>query len=204
VVRSGGISSGIGSGISAMGGDDYGQILGGGLGGGIGSAISGGDFWEGFGQGIAVGAFNHALHSGFSGRGDPPTKEELKVKMAKEYLSGKCSQIEYLHALDIIDNNPAGVLQNVWEFHKTEIVTTAMGVGFVKLLSSINSFRLIKSGFLLNGNRLQIHKHALNYFRGKGLNGSLKAWHINFGGKHLILNPLNWGKLTSKWYNPFK
>ena len=59
---SGGISSGIGSGIDALGGNGGHQILGGGLGGGIGSAISGGNFWQGFGQGIAVGAFNHALH----------------------------------------------------------------------------------------------------------------------------------------------
>lgn len=61
---SGGISSGIGSGIDALGGNGGHQILGGGLGGGIGSAISGGNFWQGFGQGIAVGAFNHALQNG--------------------------------------------------------------------------------------------------------------------------------------------
>nr|MBP8213297.1 hypothetical protein [Saprospiraceae bacterium] len=48
---SGGISSGIGSGIDAIGGNGGHQILGGGLGGGIGSAISGGNFWQGFGQG---------------------------------------------------------------------------------------------------------------------------------------------------------
>jgi hypothetical protein len=72
-----------------MGGDDYGQILGGGLGGGIGSAISGGDFWEGFGQGIAVGAFNHALHSVLSGGGDPikpPTDFKLEGFPDTEYL----------------------------------------------------------------------------------------------------------------------
>lgn len=40
------------------------QILGGGLGGGIGSAISGGNFWQGFGQRLAVRAFNHALQNG--------------------------------------------------------------------------------------------------------------------------------------------
>lgn len=57
---SGGISSGIGSGLSGQGAGA--QIFGGGLGGGIGSAISGGNFFTGFGQGVAVGAFNHALH----------------------------------------------------------------------------------------------------------------------------------------------
>lgn len=61
---SGGISSGIGSGIDALGGNAGHQVLGGGLGGGIGSAIGGGNFFDGFGQGVAVGAFNHSLHSG--------------------------------------------------------------------------------------------------------------------------------------------
>jgi hypothetical protein len=60
---SGGIGSGISSGIDALGGAAGHQILAGGLGGGIGSSLSGGNFWQGFGQGIAVGAFNHALHS---------------------------------------------------------------------------------------------------------------------------------------------
>ena len=59
---SGGISSGIGSGISAVGGNSFDQILGGGLGGGLGSAIGGGNFLHGFGQGVAVGALNHAAH----------------------------------------------------------------------------------------------------------------------------------------------
>ena len=67
----GGISSGVGSGIDNLGdklgwstGDIAGaQILGGGVSGGIGSAIGGGNFFDGFGQGIAVSAFNHGLHN---------------------------------------------------------------------------------------------------------------------------------------------
>jgi hypothetical protein len=60
---SGGISSGIGStGVN--------PILGGGLGGGLGSVLAGGNFFQGFGQGIAVGAFNHLLHGG-NGPDDP-------------------------------------------------------------------------------------------------------------------------------------
>jgi hypothetical protein len=63
---SGAKGSGISSGIDALGGSAGHQILGGGLSGGIGSDISGGNFWQGFEQGIAVGAFNHALHSAAS------------------------------------------------------------------------------------------------------------------------------------------
>lgn len=84
-ILSGSISSGIGSGIDALGGNAGDQILGGGLGGGIGSAISGGNFFDGFGQGIAVGAFNHSLHNfatQLQGPLDPP---ELKGFPGAEY-----------------------------------------------------------------------------------------------------------------------
>ncbi len=136
---SGGIGSGISSGIAALGGTAGHQIVGGGIGGGIGSSMNGGNFWQGFGQGIAVGAFNHALHSGLNGKesGDPPTKLELKIRMYEDYAAGKCTQIEYLHACDIIDNNPVGLLQNVWEFHKYEIAATAAGIGFTKFVGTV-------------------------------------------------------------------
>lgn len=70
---SGGISSGLSSGASALNFGDAGMIGVAGLGGGIGSAIGGGNFFEGLGQGIAVGAFNHALHNSLSSpQADPP------------------------------------------------------------------------------------------------------------------------------------
>ncbi len=59
---SGGMSSIIGTTLSGAGAGT--QIFGSGIGGGAGSVMSGGNFFTGFGQGVAVGAFNHALHSG--------------------------------------------------------------------------------------------------------------------------------------------
>ncbi|MBK9564739.1 MAG: hypothetical protein IPO37_06000 [Saprospiraceae bacterium] len=131
---SGGISSGIGSGIDAIGGNGGHQILGGGLGGGIGSAISGGNFWQGFGQGLAVGAFNHSLHSvaGGNGGGNPPSAEELKVFLAGEYLAGRMKQAEYLYSLEIVDNNPGGLVRAVFNEHGTEIALSLSGGGIVK------------------------------------------------------------------------
>ena len=86
---SGGISSGIGSGIDALGGKAGHQILGGGLSGGIGSVIGGGNFWQGMGQGLAVGAFNHALHSGAEAINQSsqciPCVQEI-ISLASEYI----------------------------------------------------------------------------------------------------------------------
>ena len=87
---SGGIGSGISSGIAALGGTAGHQIVGGGIGGGIGSTMNGGNFWQGFGQGIAVGAFNHALHSGYS---NPCINCELARALSK------AKGISYLEAL---------------------------------------------------------------------------------------------------------
>jgi len=40
--------------------------------------------------------------------------------------------------------------------------------------------------------------------KGKKVSGAIEAWHINIGKKHIILNPMHWGKLTSNWWNPIK
>ena len=60
---SGGISSLGGSAMTRLGFNDVEMIAGSAALGGIGSEISGGNFWRGFGQGLTVGAFNHALQN---------------------------------------------------------------------------------------------------------------------------------------------
>ncbi len=60
---SGFLSGASSSSVSSIIGDSDFQIVGGGISGGIGSAIGGGNFFQGFGQGIAVSAFNHTLHN---------------------------------------------------------------------------------------------------------------------------------------------
>jgi RHS repeat-associated protein len=203
---SGGIGSGISSGIDALGGTAGHQILGGGLGGGIGSAISGGNFWQGFGQGIAVGAFNHALHSGLNGGPDDPprTKEELKIGLKLALDQESITLQEYNTTLNYLENGSWGIVGDVLWDNKVDIGLTVAGTGFVKVLSKINSFRSIKGGFLINGKQLQIHKHHLNGLKGKKVSGAIEAWHINIGKKHIIFNPMHWGKLTSNWWNPFR
>jgi RHS repeat-associated protein len=131
---SGSIGSGISSGIDALGGTAGHQILGGGLGGGIGSAISGGNFWQGFGQGVAVGAFNHALHSGLSEGGDPPTKEELKLYLANEYLSNKITKVEYINSIVLIDEGGWGLIKEVLGNHKGDIAMAALPVSKIAML----------------------------------------------------------------------
>ena len=68
---SGGISSLGGSAMQAMNFSDPAMITGSAALGGLGSKISGGDFWQGFGMGLAVGAFNHAMEHGLSQNNDP-------------------------------------------------------------------------------------------------------------------------------------
>ena len=68
---SGGISSLGGSAMQAMKFSDPAMITGSAALGGLGSKIAGGDFWQGFATGMAVGAFNHAMHNAFNG---PPRK----------------------------------------------------------------------------------------------------------------------------------
>jgi RHS repeat-associated protein len=61
---SGAIGSGFSSGATALNLGDGGVILSGGLSGGVGSALSGGNFFEGFGQGSIIALANHTLHKG--------------------------------------------------------------------------------------------------------------------------------------------
>jgi hypothetical protein len=73
---SGGVSSGVGSALSGSGAVT--QIAGGGISGGIGAELAGGNFFQGFGQGIAVSAFNHALHSlAIMGGHIPPPSDKI-------------------------------------------------------------------------------------------------------------------------------
>lgn len=59
-----------------------------GLGGGLGAAINGGNFFEGFGQGVTVGAFNHALHA---------IQREMVIRSTKQavkhYFNGKGASV---------------------------------------------------------------------------------------------------------------
>jgi hypothetical protein len=76
----GGISSLGGSTMQAMKFSDPAMITGSAALGGLGSMIVGGDFWQGFGQGMAVGMFNHALHSVLDGApSDPPKKGDWRL-----------------------------------------------------------------------------------------------------------------------------
>ena len=61
------------------------MIIGSSILGGLGSNLAGGDFWQGFGQGIAVGAFNHVLHSANNGGGpgDPKYSKEVNTKISQ-------------------------------------------------------------------------------------------------------------------------
>ncbi len=56
------------------------------LGGGVGSSIGGGSFLGGFSQGLAVGAFNHAMHKGGA---DPPRKLVFDGKRIYVIVDGK-------------------------------------------------------------------------------------------------------------------
>jgi hypothetical protein len=58
---SGALSSGIGSGNQALGGGTVELIFESAV--GLRAVISGGNFWSGFGTGLSLGVFNHALHS---------------------------------------------------------------------------------------------------------------------------------------------
>jgi hypothetical protein len=62
----GGISSLGGSTMQAKKFSDPAMITGSAALGGLGSMIVGGDFWQGFGQGMAVGLFNHAMQNGIN------------------------------------------------------------------------------------------------------------------------------------------
>jgi hypothetical protein len=76
----GAISSLGGSTMQAMKFSDPAMITGSAALGGLGSMIVGGDFWQGFGQGMAVGLFNHAMEHGFDrGLGDPPKTGDWRL-----------------------------------------------------------------------------------------------------------------------------
>jgi hypothetical protein len=55
-----------------------GMIAIGGISGGLGAELTGGNFWQGFSQGLIVSALNHAIEHATSGssQGDPPSKLE--------------------------------------------------------------------------------------------------------------------------------
>ena len=122
---SGGISSGIGSALNGQGAGA--QIFGGGVGGGIGSAISGGNFFDGFTQGVAVGAFNHALHSGLSGAGDP-TKKQVKEWLAGEFLDGRISKQDYINAVVLVDDGSWALLKQVLYNNRGDIALSMVPV----------------------------------------------------------------------------
>lgn len=99
--------------------------------GGLGSKLSGGSFWQGFGIGIAVGAFNHAMEHGIAGGGggpgDPPTKEELKKGLAIALKEGNISIEVYNTTLNYLDNGNAGVIGSVLWDNKVDIGLTVVG-----------------------------------------------------------------------------
>ncbi len=131
----GGFSSGVGSGIGALGGGAGAQWLEGGLSGGFGSAIAGGSFWQGAGQGFITGGLNHAAHDMFGGGpGDPPTKEELKVYLAGEFLNGSINRQEYLNAITLVDDGPWGLFKQVTSNNKVELAVTVFPVGRLGML----------------------------------------------------------------------
>jgi RHS repeat-associated protein len=198
----GSISSGLSSGATAANFGDAAMIGVGALGGGVGSSIGGGSFLGGFSQGLAVGAFNHAMHkSQNEGRRDPPTDEELLNYLAGELNNGRITPEEYTRAWYLVEDGAWGLVGHVlWE-NKVDIALTAGGAGLLKILSKT---RVIKDGFLIGGKQLQLHRHHLNYLKGKGMSGTANVWHINIGKKHIIFNPRHWGKLTSDWWNPIR
>ena len=126
------------SAVQNLGGGKVATVIGGGLTGGVGAAVSGGNFFQGATYGLIASSLNHIAHeilvSTSAGPGDPPTKEQLEIMMYEEYAAGRCSQIEYLYSLDVINNNPLGILQTLWEYNKVEIATTVAGMGFAKFL----------------------------------------------------------------------
>ncbi len=133
---SGGVSSGLSSGASALGFSPLEMIGVGALSGGISSSLSGGDFWKGAGQGLITSGLNHAAHSmiGNEGPGDPPTKEELKVYLAGEFLDGRISRKEYLNAIALVDDGPWGLFKNVVSNNKYDIAMTVVPVGRLGML----------------------------------------------------------------------
>lgn len=132
---SGSISSGLSSGATKLNFSNAGMIGVGGLGGGIGSAIAGGNFFDGMTQGLLVAGFNHALHSAIGGDpGDPPTKEELKVYLAGEFLDGRISRQEYINAIALVDDGPWGLLKQVASNNKVELAATVFPVGRLGML----------------------------------------------------------------------
>jgi len=118
---SGGLSSGISSGIGELGGNSFDQILGGGLSGGIGSVISGGNFFDGFGQGVAVGAFNHALHNEAQGEWPPRDGDPGKVALAEMMASRQGGDPQdYYNALTNPDFVSDKINQNVGDLLNLE------------------------------------------------------------------------------------
>lgn len=55
--------------------------------------------------------------------------------------------------------------------------------------------------------RIQFGKEFGSYYPGKvrgGVQGGARAWHINVGKTHIYLNPMQWGKMTSHWWKPWR
>ncbi len=120
---SGGLGSLSAGAFSSLG--DLGSIASSTLMGGVGAKLSGGDFWQGAVTGFSVGAFNHAFHEG---PGDPPTKEEMKIYLAGEFLAGRISQQDYINAIVLVDNGPWGLFQQVASNNKYDIAMTILPI----------------------------------------------------------------------------
>ena len=130
---SGGVSSGIGSSLDGLG--PMAQIGGGGLGGGIGSSLVGANFFSGFGQGIAVGAFNHAL------------QEIYRANL----LKSESPINDILRAFK--EANASGQAQNLYDFIEENYYqnkTSPLGDTYDKIIKyGDHSFRVIVEGNML-------------------------------------------------------
>ncbi|MCZ2101152.1 MAG: DUF4258 domain-containing protein [Chitinophagales bacterium] len=174
---SGFFSSITSSAVQNLGCGKVATVIGGGFTGGVGATVTGGNFFQGATYGLIASSLNHIAHeilvSTSAGAGDPPTKEQLEIRMYEEYAAGRCSQIEYLYSLDVINNNPLGMIQTLWEFHKIEIGVTAAGMGFTKFLSLA-----AKTG-------VQITKHAAERMVERGITQKMVETGIAKGTKYL-------------------
>ncbi|MCZ2101157.1 MAG: hypothetical protein LC107_06435 [Chitinophagales bacterium] len=201
------------SAVQNLGGGKVATVIGGGLTGGVGAAVSGGNFFQGATYGLIASSLNHIAHeilvSTSAGPGDPPTKEQLEIRMYEEYAAGRCSQIEYLYSLDVINNNPLGMVQNLWEFHKVEIGVTAAGMGFTKFLSLaakwsaklLNQFNCAESLIQGAGNLTKVKAGMQGFVKGDGpsiFNSITQGGKLQSNGQYLMQNGMQIGNHFSK------
>lgn len=186
-----------------------GAIFAGGLGGGIGSTISGGNFFQGFGQGVAVGAFNHALHSGAEGIESALAEEDWPIIGSGGHLGKKISRI--LELMKDGNSFSKAFAKASWEFEGNATVDaaiigssfTGVGVGLGMLSRSTRIGTWAYNSKLL-GYQSKLFGRYHSQFLPKGFPGYLNRYKLRIGwgtykGRHVFRAAAGKPHTPNKW-----